>query len=199
MQRDRLIELHYIAPIANLPSIMRHGLLSHRRARQYNPVSVALQDVQDIRARKRVPGGGWLHDYVNLYVCARNPMLYKRLAEHKTMCVLSVQPTALDLPGTVVTDQNAASNYVRFAGLDIVDEDRTFAEYWTHPGDQPMEWRHAAQKCAEVLVPDRAAPDMIRKAYVSGLTAQAAITGLRLGLATEIHRHLFFNVGDGND
>src|SRR5712691_2607983 len=51
--------------------------------------------------------------YVNLYLCARNPILYKRQSRHAELCVLRIDPRVLDLPGVVVTDGNAASAYVR--------------------------------------------------------------------------------------
>jgi hypothetical protein len=152
MERDDLTELHYITPISNLGSILKHGVLSHQRAQAFNPASVAMQEVQDLRAGRRVPGGLPLHEYANLYICARNPMLFKRLSSRNEICVLSLRPTVLDLEGVVVTDQNAASKYVRFgagsAGLAIVDRARTFAEYWTDP-DYIEQYRRKAAKCAE--------------------------------------------------
>ena len=114
MERHDLTELQYITPISNLSSILTHGVLSHRRAQALNPQSIAMQEIQDLRAGRRVPGGLHLHDYANLYICARNPMLFKRLASRRDICVLSLLPTVLDLDGVVVTDQNAASKYVRF-------------------------------------------------------------------------------------
>ena len=77
MNREDLSELHYISPIANLVSIMQRGILSNRRAAKLQHQSVAKQEVQDLRAKVRVPGGRALHEYANLYICARNPMLYK--------------------------------------------------------------------------------------------------------------------------
>jgi len=70
-------ELHNIMPIANIPFVMEHGILSHNlRERLKIPNhSVALEEVQELRARKVVPGGRPLHDYANLYFDAHNPML----------------------------------------------------------------------------------------------------------------------------
>ena len=45
---------------------------------QRQHVSVAMPAVQDRRARKIVPGGRRLHGYANLYICARNPMMFVR-------------------------------------------------------------------------------------------------------------------------
>ena len=67
-------------------------------------------------------------------------MLSKVLRGYSPMilCVLRVQADVVDLPQVVIADQNAASDYVRFAnasvGLALIDHDTVFAEYWTHPG-----------------------------------------------------------------
>lgn len=195
MQRDELPELHYITPIGNVPSILQHGILSHRRASRFAHESVAMQAVQDRRAQIQVPHGRPLHDYVNLYVCARNPMLYVRRAEHRRMCVLSVSPDVLDIPGAIVTDSNASSAYVRFApspdGLRLVDRERTFASYWTDQ-DPVQQWRNKAAKCAEVLVPDRVDRGFVRGVYVSCEEAQEAIDSFGTGLRIAVDPELFF-------
>jgi hypothetical protein len=197
--KEDLPELHYIVPMQNLPSIMSVGLLSNRRSKAVDAVSIALEGVQDRRAAKRVPGGRPLHEYVNLYINARNPMLFRRINMHKTICVLSVSPAVLDLPGVVVTDQNAASNYVRFAGganaLAIVDHSLTFAEFWTHPENPIQEWRHKSAMCAEVLVPDAVPPRFVTGAHVSGRAAARNFDALGLGLGRTINRALFFHRG----
>ncbi len=132
MKRSDLRELHYITPIQNVPSIMNHGILCHQKARQLNHASVSMQEVQDIRSRKRVPGGLPLHAYVNLYFCARNPMMRKRTHQHFSLCVLQLSVGVLDLPNVVIADGNAASDYTAFwlspLGLDRVDFDLVFAE-----------------------------------------------------------------------
>ncbi len=78
MERHELTELHYITPIGNVPSILRQGILSHIRLQRVEHESVAMEEIQDRRAKVIVPGGLKLHEYVNLYICARNPMMYKR-------------------------------------------------------------------------------------------------------------------------
>lgn len=195
MERAELQELHYIAPICNVPSIMQHGILSYVRAERLRHQSVAMDVMQERRADVRVPGGRRLHEYANLYVCGRNPMLYRRLDQRQTICVLSVSPDILDLRGAIVTDSNASSEYVRFApapeGLRIVDRDQTFAEYWTDQ-DPIQQWRKKAAKCAEVLVPDQVDPRFVRGAYVSCEEAKASLEALKTGLEVRIDRHLFF-------
>jgi len=74
MNRTDLQELHYITPIANLPSIRQHGLLSHNRVKKLPSQSIAMPEIQERRERVQIPGGQPLHNYVNFYINARNPI-----------------------------------------------------------------------------------------------------------------------------
>src|SRR5271168_3858043 len=115
MRRSEITELHYLTPIANLPSILRSGLLSHKLAASIKSASsIANPDVQARRSVKKVPMGRPLHEYVNLYVNGRNPMLYWQMGTMGTVCVLQVNVGVLDLPGVVITDRNAATQNARF-------------------------------------------------------------------------------------
>jgi hypothetical protein len=60
--------------------------------------SVAMAQIQDRTRLIRVPGGRPLHEYANLYICARNPMMFKRRSDHGALCVLRVSTAVLDLP-----------------------------------------------------------------------------------------------------
>jgi hypothetical protein len=154
-----------------------------------------MNEIQDRRAKVTVPGGRKLHDYVNLYICARNPMMYKRQAQHQEICVLTISPNIIDLPGVVVSDRNASSDYAIFkaapGGLSIVNREWTFAEYWTD-ADQIIEWRKKAAKCAEVLVPNKVKPDYITGAYVSCRDAMVLFQTLNMELSVKINSYLFF-------
>lgn len=79
MQRNELSELHFITPILNISSILTHGILSHTLAKKIGHHSIAMQEVQDRRKKVTIPGGKLLHDYANLYICARNPMLLHKM------------------------------------------------------------------------------------------------------------------------
>lgn len=186
MLRHELTELHYICPIKNISSIMDKGILSHRLVASLPHRSVALASVQNTRARKRVPQGRWLHDYMNLYLNARNPMMYRRQEEHGTLCVLRVDCSVLDFPGVVLTDGNAAAGVTAFhpspEGLRHLNRSRLFATYWTHQDDPIEEERHKRSMCAEVLVPDRILPRYILGAYVSCDRAQRALAQAAPGL-----------------
>lgn len=186
MDRCELTELHYITPIANVPSILRLGILSHNRAKRMQHQSVAMIEIQDRRAKVTVPGGKMLHEYANLYICDRNPMMYKRLAQHRDICVLRINPAVIDLPDVVITGGNASGDYVRFAaapnGLSIVDITATFAEYWTD-SNQIVEWRKKAAKCSEVLVQDKVKPDYIMGANMSCQEAMVIFKAQNTGIS----------------
>lgn len=147
----RVTELHCIMPMSNIDSVLAHGILSYEHAAKLAHASVAMQPVQDKRDQKQVPGGLKLHQYANLYLHARNPMLFKRLAEAASLCVLCVTTDVLTLDGTVITDQNAASDYVRFLHPSQWRElpfDDILAVDWRHPGDSVAYWRHKSRMCA---------------------------------------------------
>jgi len=196
----RVTELHCIMPIANIGSVMAHGLLSYERAAKLAHASVAMQPVQDRRDQKMVPGGLKLHQYANLYFHARNPMLFKRLVEAATLCVLRVSTDVLALEGTVISDQNAASDWVRFLDptqWSALAFDDIFAMDWRHPDDQVAYWRHKARKCAEVLVPHRVESRFLRGAYVIDAQAEQQLRGLGFDLPVTINRVLFFGQENG--
>jgi ssDNA thymidine ADP-ribosyltransferase DarT-like protein len=190
-----LTELHNIMPIANIPSVMQNGILSNEVATQLVHHSVAMAEIQDRRDRVQVPGGLKLHQYANLYFHARNPMLFKRRAQAESLCVLRVSTAVLELPGVVLTDQNASSDYVRFlsvAQISLIDFELVFAEDWRHPDDQIAYWRHKSAKCAEVLVPRKIDPGLINGAYVASDSVATALQEQGFVKEIQIDPHLFF-------
>jgi len=154
MTFDELEDLHNITHLKNLPSILEHGIVSHERAKKLNHESVAMQEIQDRRAIVVLPNGRRLHSYANLYINARNKMMFKIRDRHKELCVIRIAKGVLELQGVVVTDQNASSDRVRFGGgvdgLKRIDRDYVFAKYWNHPNDQIEHWDmvpRCAPKC----------------------------------------------------
>jgi hypothetical protein len=175
MDRHDLSELHYIAPIANLASIAALGILSHNRAARVAHEDVSNTEVQDRRKGKLVPDTRRskpreLHDYANLYICGRNPMMYVRRERHHELVLLRVSCDVLDLDEAVIADGNASSNYTGFhsplVGFAAIDAAITFAGDPTHPNLYEFYDRKRRQ-CAEVLVPNCIPPENITGAYVS--------------------------------
>jgi hypothetical protein len=192
----RVTELHCIMPIANLRSVVEHGILSYERAARREHRSVAMQPVQDKRDQKQVPGGLKLHQYANLYFHARNPMMFKRSSEAGQLCVLRISTEVFSIEGTVITDQNAASDYVRFLDpkqWQHLAFDDIYAMDWRHPGDQIAYWRHKARKCAEVLVPHIVSPEYLEGVYVRDEAAATLVHRQESGLAVALNPVLFFS------
>jgi ssDNA thymidine ADP-ribosyltransferase, DarT len=191
----RVTELQCIMPIVNLPHVLEHGILFYDRAAKLPHTSVAMQPVQDRRDQKRVPQGLKLHQYANLYFHARNPMLYRRLNEAESLCVLVVSTAALQVERTVITDCNAASDYVRFLHprqWELVDFDDVFALNWRHPDDERRQWQHKSRKCAEVLVPHRVLPGLILGARVLNQIVKDRLATLAPNFRVKIDPVLFF-------
>ena len=114
--------------------------------------------------------------------------------------VLAVSTDVLDLPDVVITDRNAAASesYVRFsespAGLELIDREYVFAEYWTHPDDPIEQLRHGSAMCAEVLVPEAVDVGRITTIYVSCPEARAKVAAAagRAGIPVVVRPRLFF-------
>lgn len=166
---DMREELYNIMPIANIPSVIKYGILSHNllKKKKIQNQSVAMEDVQDKRKGKIVPGGRPLHDYANLYFDAHNPMLSRVRDHNENICVLKVSVEVIELPGVVITDRNAACSFVGFypypEGLEKLNFDLIYDEWWTRHEDPRSIEEHKNVKCAEVLVPNR-----IEQSYILG-------------------------------
>jgi hypothetical protein len=201
MDRQDVTELHYITPLTNLPSIRTRGILCHARAAEVEHVSVASTDVQRRRADRRIPGGQRIHEYVNLYFNARNAMLFKIIRNYairdrvapETLAILRVSPDVLDLPGTVVTDINAAADieprwHTVDEGLPLLNREEIYAQYWDGR-------RHMQRMMAEVLVPRAVEPGSVTGAYVVSDEVAEVVSRVAPTLATEVKPYMFFVQG----
>lgn len=193
LRRSDLQELHCITPMVNIASIVRLGILCHEHAEAVRHVSVASAEVQAIRARKVVPNGLPLHQYANLYIDARNAMMYRRKEEHLDLCVVRVSTDVLDLSDVVIADRNAAAEMARFGsspeGLAMIDRDLVFADWWN------ASYEAKQVRCAEVLVPGVVPPEFLLGAHVSCEPARLRFDALNLTephLQVTISEHLFY-------
>jgi len=155
-----------------------------------------MEEIQDRRRVKRIPKAGPLHDYVNLYFDAHNPMLSKCRRHNDSICVLRVKATVLELPEVIVTDRNAAAEWARFyrvaEGLRAHEKELVFAEYWTNSTDLLDERRRKAVTYAEVLVPSSLAPELLLGAYVANERALRTYQDLDIPLSVIINSGMFF-------
>lgn len=138
-----------------------------------------------------------MHDYVNLYFNGRNPMMYTVVASKGPdgLCLLRISSDVLDIPGVVIADCNASSDYVRFAdpttGLDGINRDEVFARYWNHP-DHYTKVRHKSRMCAEVLVPNKIEQSFILGAYAATSAALHLVNEASPSLDVTLDSDRFF-------
>ncbi len=199
---SEIAELHYIAPIRNLESILMNGILSHNRARPRNPVSIANADVNQRRATREFVPGRTVHDYVNLYFNARNPMLYGRLEDLKDgtiserFCVVMVAHTVLWLTNVLILDGNAANcrtvHTIPRDSTIMLDKGKVFARSWD--SSSPAQKRENT-RCimAEALIPNLVSPVFLKKVYFRNNADRSRVEGVANLIPSQIHSDLFFN------
>jgi len=194
----RIQELHFITPIVNVPSILSRGILSNKLMQGIPHTSAANSEVQERREQVKVPSGLPLHQYANLYIDSRNPMLYTRMTNGSDdLCVLRIDISVMTLPGVVVTDENAARDYVQFLSpseaMAKLDIGRIYSRYWNHDDDPLETWIHKGIKCTEVLVPHHVRPEYIAGAYVPDAVTKEALRLLGFDREISVKPDHFFN------
>lgn len=135
------VEVGYISPLANVPSILDRGILSHELATSVPHESVADVQVQNRRARVTIDVGNGhlrrLHSYANVYLNPRNAMLRRVMANDVVVMMLRAQELFV-APGARVTSRNASTDsmqsYPLPHGLARLDYERVFSESWTTHG-----------------------------------------------------------------
>ncbi|MEG4225219.1 DUF4433 domain-containing protein [Microcoleus sp. N9_B2] len=143
------LPIYHITHIDNLESIFSAGgLLAYnaRRAARTQYTNIAYENIQDRRARIRVPcgAGGVLHDYVPFYFAPRSPMLYtinrgnvtsytqgQAAVIHLVSDVVEIDIRGLDF---VFTDGHAVMAFTEFFDdlnhLEQIDWDVMESRYW---------------------------------------------------------------------
>jgi hypothetical protein len=174
LQQYGVDRLYYMTPVANVPSILHHGILSHNTAAGLPHADFSLAWMQDQRDRTTIPiGNRPLHDYANLYFATHTPMQYVLTHPNKwghpqisqdELVFVEVDPVRAFLaPGMVFTDGNAG---------------RYLTCFYCDPKDlQCLDWNILRQKrgtnsdyrrlkAAEVLVWDRIPVDWFMRIVV---------------------------------
>jgi len=201
MPRRTVKSLFYITHINNLPSIFRHGILSHRQVETqgipftpvYNPEIVANHEQRLTPARKS------LWEYANVYFQPRNPMLYKVLGgtDKKDVVILGVKPQILDAIGAFISLGNAASSLSPLldvkTGLQSIN-----GEYWQIINSDWWKTEDGTKRkiMAECLVPNGIPPAEIHSVYVTSAPVaervRAALGGAPHPVAVVVEPHMFF-------
>lgn len=190
-------ELQCIMPIANIPSVMEHGILCHNLITDVlEHTSVAMETAQEKRAHIKLPDGAALHDFANVYFHARNPMLYKRRAEAPNLSILRVSQEILKIKGIWVSDGNAASaQYTNFYKPEEMHEHLNFewiyAERWSD-GFSSFGSPRKLAKCAEVLVPVEIPPQYLQGAYVVNKISKQKMEASGFDLPIQVNPYMFF-------
>lgn len=146
---------------SNIHSIIKNGILNHSDAYQSDVVPIDISDpgAQQWRDRTEPLYKRKIHDYANLYINPRNPMLYARKELQVDLCLVEISLSVLAENQYLMTDGNAASHDTKFyssaSSLELLPWDVLRAGYWN---DLPDGKR---KRCAEVLVYPKIPPKFI--------------------------------------
>lgn len=188
-------ELYNINSIENVQSISTRGILSYNRAKKIPHVSIASSVIQTKR-NKKVPNGLHLQDYACLYFSVRNPMMYvlERVKRIENLCILRISEDILNHQDIIITDMNAASEYVKFLSISEINQlnfNLIFDRTWDSP-DMIDKFRRKSIKCAEVLIKDRIHQDYIIGAYVKNKNSKTKLENNGFRKEIIINKDLFF-------
>lgn len=180
----------------NIKSILENGILSYKNARSIKHKSIAIDEIQERREKKRVPNGLFLHEYANCFFNPRNSMLYSKQADFGSIAIICVSAKVLDLPDVVVSDMNAATNIAAFypveMGLNRLNFDKIFTVNWNLPDDSEKA-RLKSIVSAEVLVPYKIEVNYIKEIKVYSDSSKKNLEAL-LGcnIKITVDPYLFF-------
>ncbi len=192
LERYGIKHLYHMTHIDNLDSIAKSRLTTHNLAyANYHPRDISDPNVQMRRRGRRDPiNGRDLHDYVALYFRARNPMLSLRRDKQDTLAVLYISNRVMFFPGTIFTDGNAAATATKFydniTELSKLDWDCLQARYWNDFEDG------ARKRCAEVLVPEPIATELIENIVVYSQRAHDVVQVAMPQVETQVRPEWFF-------
>lgn len=181
-KKAEIASLFYITHVENLPSIIRHGILSHAQVTARNIPFTAIYDAAIVSNRKDklTPTGQSLWGYANVYLQPRNPMMYRVVHEcgRKNLAVVAVRAEVLKGREVLLTDGNAASGPTQFfpvaEGMKALRDQWSViqAEYW-RPDDGSKR-----KIMAECLVPEAIPSELIHSIYVADLETMKKAAGI---------------------
>ena len=196
--------LYYITHIDNLPSIIKHGILSRESVEAVNVQGISVfnrkaDKKENIKRKGRVVPeicGKNLLSYANLFFQPRNPMMYRTVFENGNakLALLEIANTILEEPGVIITDGDVASETTQFylpSG-----ETKILQQQWTTIKSEWWKECDGSKRkiMAECLVPDRVKPEYIRSVIVADDGTKNWVPGLIDNPQLSVIRqpHLFF-------
>ncbi len=165
--------LYYITHIDNIPSILRRGILSHRKVIDEGINYTPIYDKEIIENRKAIstPDGRSLWEFANLYFQPRNAMLYRVIffsnAGVENIAIIGLRDSILRKKEIYITTGNAASPYSSFIPAKDVNKylknlrERVDKGWWSYEDGSKRELM------AECLVPESVPPEYISEIYVA--------------------------------
>ncbi|HCI56062.1 MAG TPA: DUF4433 domain-containing protein [Bacteroidales bacterium] len=169
----KLRGLYYIAHINNLESILKRGILCHRKIEEERIEFTPIYDAGIVfsRKEKKVTEKSNLWDFVSLYFQPRNAMLYRVIfysgVNVEDLLIIGLKSDLLYKNDIFITTGNAASPYTVFLQSDKSQEvleiirEKTDKEWWSPTDGSKREMM------AECLVPEMVSPEYISEIYVS--------------------------------
>ena len=182
--RFRYRDLYYITHIGNIPSILKHGILSHNQIQEQgikDYIHIYNDDVVLRRKSKLTSDGLSLWNYTNLYLQPRNAMLYvvEKTIGLENIAILSCYvDDAKENSGALITDGNAASDPTNFFPISEMDrvrgnelKDVDGLEYWNGQDGTRRKMmaevlipnKYASSKIHSILVPNQMVKDKVEK------------------------------------
>lgn len=182
----------HLTAISNLPQILGtgRGLLAKAQLQRLGVgyQDISMQDVQRRRQQRKVFGYS-LHQYVPLFFCQQNPMMYCRKTQASELVWLEIVVSALPPQALVTSDGNAACEATLFRGgfqPGFPDRQVLTAPSWH---DLPDGKR---KRAAELLCLSQVPVQAIRGLQVANVTLQRQVAGY--GLPVSVNPRAFFLV-----
>lgn len=207
-------ELHYICSIADVPSMLENGILSHKRVQKLKHSDISDQEVQKLRAKTVVVNPDRIaakktalviHRCANLYFRAQNAMMYDIMKQdprsRDRICVLRIDPRILQRDEVVIANKNASrkdssfhkASTFRFSqessSMLLEDLSLVYSDI-----DTPKLGKRKAVCQSEVLIPYKLNPSYIQGIYVANATANKNLYA-QIGnypIPVDMHPTLFF-------
>ena len=193
--------LYNIAPIDNLKSIIKYGILSKNKVKNLLPFTdISNIDVQNRRDNVILPNGKMLHDYANLYFNPRNAMLFYELNNkaalcmQDSLCILRIDTQVLNFQNVFISDRNAAVGGAKFMKADEInslDFRKIYSESWNDE-DPLKKMRLKALMMAEILVYNCIETCYIKEILVANERTLQKVRQLNLPIPVKIEKYLFF-------